>query len=307
MLSREFRINKSAETAPAEKAEDGTPHELTNIRVQEVSMVDRAANRRKFLITKRDKKTTKTEFPPDVVVVDAADVVDLAATSRVDINKVDPADAARAKADKDAAEAAEREAELKLTSQVKADPPAEEPKKEAPPPAAEEPKKEEPPPAEEQPDEKTPVVDPITVTEEITVKAATFTIDVDAIVAKVGRPMRRERLERLKVAAKAFTDILAELDVDEPAEKAETKPEPKPEPAVVVVDTSKTDAEIQRLSSMVESLGKLVKDQGELLAKSRLPVESNTISLEKGRNGHDKVFWDADMASPQARVRGRSF
>jgi hypothetical protein len=133
-------------------------------------------------------------------------------------------------------------------------------------------------------------------------------IDVDAIVAKVGRPMRRERLERLKVAAKAFTDILAELEVDEePAEKAELKLVPAVDQITVNVDTSKTDAEIQRLSSMVESLGKLVKDQGELLAKSRLPVESNTISLEKGRNGHDKVFWDADMASPQARVRGRSF
>ncbi len=309
MLSRDFRIQKAA-TAPAEKAEDEVPHELTNIRVQEVSLVDRAANRRKFLITKRDRKAVPADN--DVLVVDASEVVDLTKTSKTELPgaDLDRADAARAKAEREAAEKADAEAEKKLTSTVKTAPPdeerpAEEPKKDDEKPV-EEPKKDDKSdddtkvePVEADPD-KTPGVVPA---EEVAAKAD---------VSKVGRPMRRERLDRVKAAVKALADILGELDVEEPAEK-DVKPEkaatPAPAPAVVppVVDTSKTDAEMKRLSTMVEALQKMVKDQGEQLAKSRQTVDSNTISLERSSNDRDKVCWDADLASPQARLKGRSF
>jgi len=42
-------------TKAASKADDSQPHELTNITVKEVSVVDRAANKRTFLVTKNDK------------------------------------------------------------------------------------------------------------------------------------------------------------------------------------------------------------------------------------------------------------
>jgi hypothetical protein len=300
MLSRDFRIQKSA--AAAEKAEtvDTTPHELTNIRVQEVSVVDSPANRKKFLITKRDKNTEKGVVR--VILADGSDAP---------WAELDRADAARAKGEVPPEKAA---ADLVVPSETappvkddvptKEEPVVEEPAKEEP--VVEEPAKEEPkvePPAID-PD-KTPGVvtePPVKVEEDITAKAGE--------VAKVGRPMQRARLDRLKAAWKTVTDILGELDGDETDKAADKVAAPAPAPApVVIVDTVKADAnaaEIKRLSTMVETLQKMVKEQGVELAKSKQPVDSNTISLEKSKFDHDKVIWDNDMASHSARVRGRS-
>jgi agmatine/peptidylarginine deiminase len=124
--------------------------------------------------------------------------------------------------------------------------------------------------------------------------------------------MQRARLDRLKAAWKTVTDILGELDGDETDKAADKVAAPAPAPApapIVIVDTVKADAnaaEIKRLSTMVETLQKMVKEQGVELAKSKQPVDSNTISLEKSKFDHDKVIWDNDMASHSARVRGRS-
>lgn len=319
MLSREFRISKSAAAAPTVKA-DETPHELTHIRVEEVSLVDAPANRRKFLVTKRDKTQKGVVRVIDPAGIDAPWA------------ELDRADAARAQKAASGDPAAEPVVEppAPAAEPPVAEPPAAEPPVAEPPvaePPVVEPPAGEPPAAEPAaPDaDKTPVVE---VKEEIAVKAE---------VAKVGRPMKRARLDRMKAAFKELSEILSELDVDEekaePAAKAEPAvpaPPAPPAPAVAVkaeapappaapvvaqipatpVPAVKADAnaaEIQKLTAMVQTLQKMVEQQGVQLAKSRQPVDSNAISLEKSNSGHDKVLWDGDMASPQARVRGRSF
>lgn len=344
MLSREFRIQKSVDATKAETV-DNTPHELTNIRVHEVSVVDHPANRRKFLITKRDKKGVKADS--DVVVVSADEIADLSKAWKADgpgLSERDKAARDRLKKwfgksqkspEQEAEEAAEREAELKLTSKVDNPPSSEEPKKDEVPsteaptkeepvvdlPAKDEPKVDEPKVEEPKADEpkaddadKTPAVAPgpeVKIEEKVTVKA-------DEDVTKIGRPMQRARLDKLKAAWKVVTDILAELDVEsDKAAPVAAAPAPAATvaaPVVVVpapvVDTAKADAnaaEIKRLTAMVETLQKMVKEQGAQLAKSQQPADSNTISLEKSKTDHDKVHWDPDMAASAARLRGRSF
>jgi hypothetical protein len=308
MLSREFRIQKAAAATSAEKADD-VPHELTNIRVEEVSLVDAPANRRKFLVTKRDKKTEKGV----VRVIDATD-------NDAPWAELDRADAARAKVAKETGDAGEVKPEPPKATEA----PAAEPEPPAPAPApAPEPDKPAPAPAEDDPDKTpAPVTPPAPATppepatkiiEEVTAKA-----DDPADIEKVGRPMNRARLQRMKEAFKTLADLLSELDVseekaakaEEPAAPAPVAPAPTAPAPAAPIEAVKADAnaaEIKRLTTMIESLQKMVEQQGVQLAKSRQPVDSNVISLEKSNFARDNVTWDADMAAPHAKIRGRSF
>jgi hypothetical protein len=350
MLKREFiqqRIKKAE--APAQKAEDTRPHELTNIRVEEVSLVDAPANRRKFLVTKRDRtlKVAPAEEAAkgtgETVVVDGADVVDLTTTGKADLPgaDLDRADAERARKEREAEEEREREREKQLVGAVKTeDPPKEETPKEEPKSEPEKPK-EEPSPEVKKPKEEAPGASDPDKTPPV-VPAATPAAKAEEVpVDKVGKPMARARLDRLKAQYKALGELISELDVDavddvdkgansttlsisvEELQAAAAKAGPgglvwvengvlmtkaaAEPPKVETVKTDANAAEIKRLTAVVESLQKMVKEQGEQLAKSRMPVNSNAISLEKSENGHDKVLWDPDMASPTARVKGRSF
>jgi hypothetical protein len=74
------KINKAAEKVVEEK--DG-PHELTNITVKEVSVVDRAANKRTFLVTKSKKNAAGAPVTTD------EDDTDLAALGPVGKSKDD--------------------------------------------------------------------------------------------------------------------------------------------------------------------------------------------------------------------------
>lgn len=309
MLNRDFvqRITKS-DAAPAKKEE--TTFELTNLRVEEVSLVDRPANKRTFLVKKR--ATKKADAPEvkgkdsgeAVVVVDADEVVDIAALGKSEPPgaDLDRKDAEEARKKREEEEAAEREREKKLTSSID-----EEAAK-----AAAEPEK--PTEAEKSTEAEKPAGDPPPVAD----KPAGDPPPDD--VAKVGKPMARKRLERLKASYKALGDLITELDVDgeEPADKGAGTPAPpagQPPPHPELVEGLKksqqaleqSDAEIKRLASLVEALQQMVKSQGEQLAKSQLPVNSNKISLEKSDNDHDKVSWEYDLASPTARLKGRSF
>ena len=51
------KISKAAAAAPAAKTDETAPttFELTNIKVEEVSLVDRAANRKKFAVVKHQR------------------------------------------------------------------------------------------------------------------------------------------------------------------------------------------------------------------------------------------------------------
>lgn len=342
MLNRDFvqRITKS-DAAPAKKEE--TTFELTNLRVEEVSLVDRPANQRTFLVKKRDHK--KTEAPADkgkegeAVVVDADEVVDIAALGKGEAPgaDLDRADAEKKKAEQAAEEAAEREREKQIVADVDAKaakaasegtPPGDPPEKAADKPAGD------PPPATEKPaGDPPPAADP----------PAPAVPPADQDVAKVGKPMARKRLERLKASFQALGELIGELDVDaaeEPAAKRDDEDAKRTKralsvlaelekakagttfwldgewlkaqesPAAPVEPAVKNDgnnAEIARLAALVEALQQMVKSQGEQLAKSQQPVNSNAISLEKTDYDHDKVSWEYDLASPAARLKGRSF
>lgn len=79
------RIRKAAK---ANGKSDG-PHELTNMEVQEVSVVDRAANQRKFLVTKAD------EAPAGAVASDEDDIVLNGSAGDDPASRLDAADAAK--------------------------------------------------------------------------------------------------------------------------------------------------------------------------------------------------------------------
>ncbi len=371
MLKPEFvRLAKSGVASKA--VTDALPHELTNITVKEVSLVDRAANGRKFLVKKRAKAS-----PEKAVPLEDDDIVDLAAMAKGDLPgaDLDARDIAAAASARAAEEERERERERAIAAQVTA-PAATEGT--TPPAAAEE-----TPPA---PPAATPAATPAVTTPPAGTEAAAPAAaseppkadgaegaapvagsasaangDSEAAagaaaspepaappaegVEKVGRPMAKERLVRLRAAYKTVTDgmkalegLLGELDasdVDVGTLMGKSVPSPAAAPAVPVAvsvptatavealtsDINKQSlqisaltntlengrAEITKLNGVVEALQKMVKDQGDKLAKSRLPLPSNAISLEKSEFDGDKVVWHADMASPQARVKGRSF
>lgn len=336
MLKPEFvRLAKSAAASASEKAvTDALPHELTNITVKEVSLVDRAANGRSFLVRKRQKNKP----------VEDGEIVDLAALGKGDLPgaDLDAKDAEAAAAAKKVEEDAEAERDRAIAAQVK-DTPAEETAASAA--ASETPKagetgSEASASAAEGVSEAAagaagaaaePAEAAAVAATEAT-PASSAAAGAEGEVEKVGRPMAKVRLERLRAAYKTVTDgmraiegLLGELDIGTDADagsllKAEQSAATATAAAAADINKQQAgqiealtkslndgNAEIANLAGIVKALQKMVKDQGDQLAKSRVPQESNTISLEKSEFDNDKVIWDADMASPRVRSRGRSF
>ncbi len=101
------RIRKSAEVVAAEPA-PAEIHELTNITVEEVSMVDRPANERKFLLRKAKEKAEAAakaaELPVPELVAEPAEEIDLVAAAKAmeDLKAKDAEDLAKKKAEESA-------------------------------------------------------------------------------------------------------------------------------------------------------------------------------------------------------------
>jgi hypothetical protein len=340
MLKQSFvqqRISKSAAAAApaaADPAEGEELFELTNITVKEVSLVDRPANQREFLIRKRDDRKGRGWGKPPSSRTEKG--VDPAAD-------LDAADAEKARIALEAEDKAQSERERALlagTATEKSDPPEAEKKPSVDPPAKE-------------PDKP---VDGDDKTEERPNPAASGDVDADDDdtadaapsegVKKVGRKMSKTRRAKLKAIVAAAQELLSEVadEPDEPAEKAaaEDPPEvapsnpaappagtpaepaepaapgqpaaipPAPIPAPVTeppasVPAKETDPEVERLKAVVGTLQKMVAAQGALLAKSGITADSNAIDLEKSQLDHDKVSWPVDLADRRERIKGRSF
>jgi hypothetical protein len=240
------RIQKAE--AAEKAATDDLPHELTNIRVEEVSIVDRAANRRKFLVKKREgtpMKKNKADEPVDSdkpVVVDADEIVDLAAPAK-------KGDADKAKEQAEAAKEREREKAIAASvddKAVKADPPPDPPLPKDPPATATTETPAETPPAASTPatpgtsgpDDPTVPGKPESEVGKASMKCPNCGANNsesavycsacggkmkaakgDAEVDKIGRPMSAARLERLRAAQKTIDDILNEVDPPAAPEK----------------------------------------------------------------------------------------
>jgi hypothetical protein len=372
MLKREFlqRITKST-ASPEPTAKDAQTFELTNLRVEEVSLVDSPANQRVFLVKKRDAKADE-----ETTTVAAGDLEDLSKaepgeskTVRQARPRVDSADdrARRSTPDLAAVEAARRKIAKREAeeAQIAADVARERELAEGVTTKQTDPE----PPKKDSPEDEPATTTTETVETKETVQTETKPKEVALPpeektddVAKVGRPMQRARLDRLKASVKALSEMIGELEVadaaaEEPAAKAAgegldmtfdevqafikevnelpaqtravisvekgrlklnservsapAKLEPDPTVAASLKKATdgleKSDGEIRRLAAVVQALQTMVKEQGEQLAKSRLPVNSNAISLEKANSDHDKVSWGLDLASPVRRIPGRTF
>jgi hypothetical protein len=129
-MPKRQRIKKSAEVAATATAEP-TVHELTNITVQEVSLVDRPANERTFLLRKKAEEAAKDDAEKtaktaaDALAVETtietveAEGIDLVAAAKAaeELKAKDAADLAKKQVD----EAAATTAAADLVSAAKAD------------------------------------------------------------------------------------------------------------------------------------------------------------------------------------------
>lgn len=294
---------------------------LVDMLVEEVSLVDRAANRRKFLVVKRSEP-----MPPGTEVVQRTDGTFTTANT--------PAPVATPKANialtKDAQSALEGvvESALKMIEDAQAmvkkakvveDPAeqdvgalvevlasvaegfedaitalggeaAEEPAEAAPPPPAG--AAETPPSPNPQPPQSAPMSMGMGLGKRLElmraeriVRKARAEKTLGTVIQKVGARMAKERLARFKNALSILSSLLAELDAAEAsalaAEKAKSTPAPSPAPAPTAVAPA-VQAEVAKLTKQVADLQTELKKQTEDVAALRAQrAKSNGIPVEK--------------------------
>jgi hypothetical protein len=125
------------------------------------------------------------------------------------------------------------------------------------------------------------------------VAAAAMTSKADGKpVKKVGRPMRKDRFERLKSAAKSLSDLINEMegDPDEAEKRAAAAATPAPAP----------NQEVDSLKTMVKSLQTMVAT----LQRQGGARVSNVNSLDTPQGRRDTFVWEhaRDMAAPARRL-----
>lgn len=287
-----------------EKA-DGQPkpiNRLHDMETEEVSLVDRAANKRTFIVTKRSdgmsESTQGTELQPDGKGGFTASATTSAASpSFAAVEPPKPADAAPVATDKANSGATLEEAVNRLMSVANKVKAGEDPGKLA---------------GEIKAittmlaavTEKYPSP---TTKDEVPV-APTTTTEPPASVEKAGRRMAKERLERYKAAVKMLSDLLSELEpgdgLADPAAPATPTAgaaqvgkadESASIPVVVTVDP-----QVAAVVKAVGDLTAIVKKQGETLdrvtktapASAQIPVEPKRLApgVPEG-----DVSWPLDM------------
>ena len=285
---------------------DGNPQEqvqrLTDMVVEEVSLVDRAANKRRFLLVKRSRvMENATEVVPDgkggFKSVEKKDGEQAPAQPTTPAGEPAAPPAPEAPAAEPVEKAGEAGKKLQdavgrlmsVSGKVRG---GEDPAK-----FADEIKAavgllnaitEKYPSLQAKADEPTPAVAP---------------------VEKSGAKMRKDRLERLKGAVKALSDLVGELEPEEAptgqpsagcAEATTKKDEaPAAEPPVAPVPAAPVpDERLEKLAKSVEGLAKVVQVQGEALSKlPAMAPPSNALPVEKRgeeQEGAD-VSWPQDM------------
>ncbi|TAJ75043.1 MAG: hypothetical protein EPO42_14390 [Gallionellaceae bacterium] len=306
------------------KAGDERVHRLTEIVVEEVSMVDRAANKRKFLVVKRSDEMGAELTPDGKGGFTAA----TPATQQTKAGACPPAGDKKKPAMKALElppgakqmmgplleKAAER---LKaLADEVSSSKDAEVPEEGGIPPIPEEfwselvsicdslaqldtmypkapaaPEEGEPPPAEGEP------------------APAEMQMAAKALVAKFGAKMSKERLSRFEQALSVLGSILQELrpQAGEAAAPSEMQmsakgPARKEAPAPQANDELKKG--LEKMATMLTSVvGTVKKQSDELAAIKKSRGQGNGLTIEGGpsRRETQEVSWPLDMNSPVTR------
>jgi membrane protein involved in colicin uptake len=261
-------------------------HRLRDILVEEVSLVDRAANKRKFLVVKRDgEEMLKPDGKGGFVEVE-----------KTDEEKKDEAAAAEAKAKADADAKAKAEADAAAEAKAKED--AEKAK------AAD---------ADSDDDKKPPFLDKDK--QDAEAKAKAFDGVTDAFVSKAlelaaegskldvekrGAAMSKDRFRRFKEAMSLLQTVFGELS---PAPEAGVKGAKKSDEAPVTKSVTEDTALEKQVAALVGTVGELTKSVKAnrsavtTIAKSRGP--GNQLPVEgAARKPVEKVHWDLDMTRP---------
>lgn len=317
----------------SDKAEEALAR-LEDIRVQEVSLVDRAANKRKFLVVKSSginkTLTDKTDHvlqPEDSMAnktKDEPNTEGAAAAAKTDANE--PA------ATPAAADSAPAAATPDPPAAPAADPPATDSA-----PAADPPDDKTAQPAATEPD-KTPAAEPSSDNSDAQMTKAAEAVGALVGVLKVGGALSQHRMEKLRKVFDMLSGLLKDLDPDAHARwlahgaaaaahgvGAAAAPRPggmmmsedgavdksadKPAiPADLQATIDALKSEIDTLKSEGEATKNTVKKQAALLHKAGLQVQgSNAIDVEPSQDKRNDVFWPHDMNAKAAQPQSRRF
>jgi hypothetical protein len=285
-MRRKVGLQKSSAAAVL-AADESQTHRLTDIEVKEVSVVDRPANRRKFLVVKREPEAATMKISPEAKtelenkikgILEAAEAVSKSLeTAEAAAGAPTPAELTAALETMGkllGVGATATQAESQPTEKAKPTPP---PKKD---------EDEGDPDTEEEDDE-----------DEDEDEAKKKTKDSAKDVAKAGRKMARGRKERLAAAVTALKDLLSEVDdSDAPAApKVETAKAAAPDTAVV--------SALRELSEHVAVITKAMSRQKERLDQlAKSTGGSRQVVTEKSDVAESsEVSWPLDMNKQPTR------
>ena len=275
-------MTNAKQTADEEQA----VHRLRDIVVEEVSLVDRAANKRRFLVVKRSDVMAKpeildeedeTETEEDVAQkADAADEV----AAEVDAEADAPATPEKAKAPKKKKQAkgampTVTEALKRLMVVAKGL-------------------------------QKAPEMDVSVELEGVAVLLGKKESD-KAPVAKVGARMAKTRLERFHKAVELLSAILEELTDADDVDGEEAMPTAGAAEAKPTPDAATPSPMVAELVSEMQKLARVVKRQEEELSGLRQARGvSNAIQVDSARRAEPpEVSWPFDMNRPISRDKVR--
>lgn len=280
-MRRRVGVQKAA--AATASAEPQT-HRLTDIEVKEVSFVDRPANRRKFLVVKREQRAKEPEpmkISPEAKTELQDKIKGILEAAGAVSKSLETAEAAEG-----APTPAELTAALETMGKllgVGATATAPQETEKAKPPLA--PKKDD----EEEDEEDEESEDVATDEEEDEAKKKAKG------VAKAGKKMARGRKDQLAAAVNALTALLAEVD-DVPKAQPATK--------VVAKSDDSVNAALRELSAHVAVISKAVSKQKERLDQiAKSSSGSRQVSTEKAGEAEvvDDISWPMDMNKPRTR------
>ncbi len=130
----------------------------------------------------------------------------------------------------------------------------------------------------------------------------------------------KARIMKLQAAHKAMAyahedmnKVLKEFEEDDgtgetkPDASAENTDEMKADLSKAKESIAQKDIELNKAKTSIDTLQKLVADQGKIIAKARGSIAPSNVVLEKGtptKSDSDKVVWPSDMASDKSPKLG---
>lgn len=296
-MKQRVRVQKTE--AAAGDAADSTPtNRLTGISVNEVSIVDHAANKRKYLVVKEDKTAAAPPPPSGTPAAPAAPAAPPTAPAQPATPQLKISPEFKAKVAGVLSAASAKIAVISKALETAAETPGAPPPQElmdaltglsglfASAPAAPAPPAPPTPPAAPQ--------------------------------AKAGRKISAERLKLIADAKSALDKVIADVteaddddaDGDKPAKTEKNDPTPAGDPATPPVaaapDLSGIIASVEQLAATVGKMTQVFEGQNQRLDKlAKARGESRQVDLDKQTEprGGQKVVWAMDMAAPVKNVQ----